>query len=110
MALKPVVACRTVVLVPRRETESWMLADRAAFAKVRGADVGLLPSDPTAVEKAAEPKAVLAKALRSAGITRPTDYFGRLGEDISLQVLGRIPAFARWADETKEALKGLGYL
>ncbi|WP_170201280.1 DUF4276 family protein [Actinocorallia herbida] len=110
VALKTVIACRTVVLVPERETESWMLADPDAFAKVRGADLGSLPKDPAAAERVAEPKAMLAKVLRPAGITRPTDYFGRLGEDISLQVLGRIPAFARWADETKEALKGLGYL
>ncbi|MCD0448291.1 DUF4276 family protein [Actinocorallia sp. API 0066] len=109
-ALLPVLACAAVVLVPKRETESWMLADPAAFQRLRGARTDLLPRDPAAVEREPKPKALLARVVKPARVSDPADYFGLLGEDISLQVLGRVPAFARWADDTKEALKGLGYL
>ncbi|GAA4228564.1 hypothetical protein GCM10022254_18930 [Actinomadura meridiana] len=96
-----------VVLVPKRETEAWLLADAEAFRRVRGAEIGILPDD---VEKEQDPKALLKKVMGPAGVDRPADYFELLGQDISLDVLKTVPAYKRWYDRTADALKGLHYL
>ncbi|MDX6739009.1 DUF4276 family protein [Actinocorallia sp. A-T 12471] len=108
-ALRELLACPTVVLVPKRETETWMLADPRAFRGIRGADVSLLPKVAD-LEREPAPKILLARVLRAAGVRRPTDYFEMLGDEIDLAALNRVPAFARWAAETERALKGLKYL
>ncbi|WP_158581480.1 DUF4276 family protein [Actinomadura spongiicola] len=100
-------AHHAVILVPKRETEAWLLADREAFRRVRGAETDRLPND---VEKEHDPKALLKKVMGPAGVDRPADYFELLGQDISLDVLKSVPAYRRWYDRTVDALKGLHYL
>jgi hypothetical protein len=48
--------------------------------------------------------------MSPAGVDDPADYFGSLGEDISLAVLGTVPVYKRWCEGTMNALKGLRYL
>ena len=103
---------RLVPVVPVRETEAWLLADgdalRTAFG-VRWSDRELgLPSEPARVEQVADPKAVVNRLGDRVG--RGADrYFERLGGLVSLEVLGRVPAFARLRADIIGALTGLGY-
>jgi hypothetical protein len=96
-----------VVLVPERETEAWLLADPGALRRIRGAETGILPDD---VAKEPDPERLLKKVMSPAGVDDPADYFGSLGEDISLAVLGTVPVYKRWCEGTMNALKGLRYL
>jgi hypothetical protein len=102
--------CRAVVLIPKRETEAWILADPSAFRRIRGAAVSHLPPVAKDVEKVQEPKTLLLKVLGPAGIDRPADEFSLLGRDIGLTALAAVPAYAAWVSETEKALKGLKYL
>ncbi|HSA53408.1 MAG TPA: hypothetical protein VLH10_25260, partial [Yinghuangia sp.] len=47
-----------VIVVPKKETEAWILADPAAFAGLPGADTSGLPASAKAVEKVSKPKHV----------------------------------------------------
>jgi hypothetical protein len=99
-----------IPLVPVRETEAWLLADRRAWAALRGSRPDRLPARPRDVEKIRDPKPVL-DAVSPGGGRRPrADYFDYMGQNVDLQVLAQIPAYAVWVAETEEALKGLGYL
>ncbi|MFG1945055.1 hypothetical protein [Nonomuraea sp. NPDC048826] len=57
------VARPVVSLVPVKETEAWLLADRAVWERVPGADTGPLPRKPREAERLPDPKAVLDKVL-----------------------------------------------
>ncbi|MFD0904240.1 hypothetical protein [Actinomadura sediminis] len=99
-----------IPLVPVRETEAWLLADRAVWAGLRGSDPDRLPARPRDVEKLQDPKPVL-DAVRPQSGRRPLgDYFDYIGQNIDLEALAQVPAYAAWVAETEEALKGLGYL
>lgn len=102
--------CCPVVLVPKRETEAWLLADAGAFRRIRGADVGLLPTNPSDVEQVEDPKRLLKQVMTGGRVDRPSDFFGVLGENVELSVLSRVPAYTMWLAATENALKGLGYL
>lgn len=88
---------RLVPVVPVRETEAWLLADGDALRNAFGvrswsdADLGL-PPRPRDVETIPEPKRVLndivARVSRSAH-----DHFEQLGEMVSLERLGQVPAY-----------------
>lgn len=103
-------ATPVVPLVPVRETESWLLVDRSAWAALRGSNTAELPANPRDVERLAEPKKVLDAVIPSGRGRRSEDYFEYLGRHVDLAVLAHVPAYARWADETEKVLKGLGYL
>ncbi|MBW8484497.1 DUF4276 family protein [Actinomadura parmotrematis] len=102
---KPVIP-----LVPVRETEAWLLADPGPWDGLRGSDIAHLPGRPRDVEKLPDPKLVL-DAVRPKNNRRPqADYFDYLGQNVDLDVLAQIPAYAGWVAETEKALEGLGYL
>ncbi|MEU7002039.1 hypothetical protein [Nonomuraea sp. NPDC046570] len=103
------VATPVVGLVPVRETEAWLLADAHAWQGVKGSRADLLPSRPAGVESILDPKKVLDRVVPPRG--RPIrDYFEYIGRNINLDVLAQVPAYAVWVTETKNVLKGLGYL
>jgi Domain of unknown function (DUF4276) len=101
---KPVIA-----LVPVRETEAWLLADRAAWATLRGSDLKALPR-PRDIEKVADPKPVLDAVIPKSGSRGRDDFFEYIGQNIDLAALANVPAYAEWVAEAEDALKGLGYL
>jgi hypothetical protein len=99
-----------VTLVPVRETEAWLLADRAAWATLRGSDLDHLPGHPRGVQKLADPKPVLDAVVPKSGCRSRDDYFEYLGQNVDLVTLASIPAYADWVAKTEDVLKGLGYL
>lgn len=100
-----------VPLVPVRETEAWLLADRGAWERIRGSNPDVLPDRARDVQKIADPKAVLEAVLpKRLNHHDYHDYFDYLGHNVDLGILAQIPAYAEWIAETEKALKGLGYL
>ncbi|WP_217164015.1 DUF4276 family protein [Streptomyces sp. AC512_CC834] len=100
-------ADRIVALVPVRETEAWMLADPEALkeaAPTRDA-AWEVPYD---VEKVADPKVMLRAAL--GGRRDAERDFGRLGQTVALDALGKVPAYRRWTTELRRALERERYL
>lgn len=90
-------------------TEVWLLADRGVWAGLEGSDLSLLPARPRDVERIADPSGILAATVPRRG--KPIrDYFEYIGRNIDLAVLAQVPAYAHWVAETRNALKGLGYL
>ncbi|MEV7012707.1 hypothetical protein [Streptosporangium sp. NPDC051022] len=91
------------------DTEAWLLADPGVWAGIEGSDLGLLPARPRDVEKITDPAAFLAATVPRRG--KPIgDYYEYLGRNIDLAVLAQVPGYADWVAETRNALKGLGYL
>ncbi|MDP9849412.1 hypothetical protein [Streptosporangium lutulentum] len=91
------------------ETEAWMLADPAVWSGLEGSDLSGLPSRPRDVERITDPVGLLAATVPRRG--KPIrDYFEYVGRNIDLAVLAQVPAYADWVAETRNALKGLGYL
>ncbi|MFC4060766.1 hypothetical protein ACFOWE_20895 [Planomonospora corallina] len=91
------------------DTEAWPLADPAVWAGLRGGDLSALPAVPGDVERIAYPRQALAAVAPRRG--RPVgDYFEYIGRNIDLAVLARVPGYADWVAETRNALKGLAYL
>lgn len=104
---------RLVMVVPVRETEAWMLADGNALRavlRVSWPDNQLgVPSAPRRVEEIADPKRVLQRV--GARISRAfTGYYERLGEEVSIDALRRVPAFRQWWDDTCDALTQVGFV
>lgn len=100
-------AHRIVALVPVRETEAWMLTDPEAVreaAPTRDA-AWELPYD---VEKVADPKSLLKAAL--GGRRDAERDFGRLGQTVALDALGKVPAYRRWTTELRGAMERLRFL
>ncbi|GAA3123485.1 hypothetical protein GCM10010466_12960 [Planomonospora alba] len=90
------------------DTEAWPLADPAVWAGLAGGDPPALPA-PADVERIAYPRQVLAAVAPRRG--RPVgDYFEYIGRNIDLAALARVPGYADWVAETRNALKGLAYL
>ncbi|MFF5208833.1 hypothetical protein [Streptosporangium sp. NPDC000396] len=91
------------------DTETWLLADPGVWAGLEGSDLSLLPGRPRDVERIADPGEILAATVPRRG--RPIrDYFEYIGRNIDLAVLAQVPTYADWVAETRNALKGLGYL
>ncbi|MER7207273.1 hypothetical protein [Streptosporangium sp. NPDC000239] len=91
------------------ETERWLLADRAMWARLEGSDLGLLPARPRDADRITDPEAVLAATVPQRG--KPIgDYLQYAGRNMDLAVLAQVPGYADWVAETRNALKGLGYL
>lgn len=98
---------RLVGVVPVRETEAWPLADSAAFPKVGGDGVALLPIRPKDVEAVSDPKLLLEKALGRQYDERIADW---IGERIDLRRLAQVPAYADFLRDLTTALKELHFL
>ncbi|GGL56249.1 hypothetical protein [Planomonospora parontospora] len=98
-----------VPVVGLGDTEAWPLADPAVWAGLPGSDLSRLPASPADVERIAYPREVLTATAPRRG--KPVgDYFEYIGRNIDLAVLARVPGYAGWVAETRNALKGLGYL
>lgn len=98
-----------IPLVPVRETEAWLLADRAVWESQRGARTDGLCSRPRDVEKIAVPKHVLENVVpeRTKSVK---DLFEYVGRRVDLAKLRDVPAYARWVADTEEALRELHYI
>lgn len=101
-----------VMVVPVRETESWLLADGQALRDalgVRWSDVEMgLPTNPRQVEQVPDPKQTLDNVMRR--VSRSTgDHLGQLGELVALDRLSLVPAYRQWWRDTGNALRALGY-
>ncbi|MEZ0074346.1 hypothetical protein [Planotetraspora sp. GP83] len=98
-----------IPMVPLRETEAWLLADRAVWGRLSGSALDRLPDRPRDVEKVSDPKRALANVAPRRG--KPVrDYFDFIARNIDLAVLAQVPAYAEWVADARNALKGLGYL
>lgn len=96
-------------VVPVRETEAWLLADRSVWRRLRGGRADVLPSRPRDVERVSDPKSMLDQALPVRSGSR-LQFFEYVGNRIELAALSSVPAYRRWLADTERALKGLGYL
>lgn len=90
-----------VPLVPIRETEAWMLADRGPWERLPGSNPLALPARPRDVQKIADPKAELDSVLPRSMPQPRNFYFEYIGENVDLAVLARIPAYEQWVAETE---------
>jgi hypothetical protein len=105
----PRLSVPVIPIVPIRETEAWLLPDRAVWSRLSGSALDRLPDRPRDVEKHADPKKALAEVTPRRG--KPVrDYFEYIARNIDLGVLAQVPAYADWVADTRNALKGLGYL
>lgn len=110
-----------VPVVPVRETEAWVLADRVALAttlSIRAASVEkAVPSRAADIEALIDPKALLRSlVIPTVGMRARRrhhelyeDFLDRLATRVCLDRLREFPSFARWWDDMTEALEGLGY-
>jgi hypothetical protein len=112
------VCHRLVPIIPVRNTEAWMLADPEALRRVIGAHIdsvlSRLRGDPKAVEGIADPKQDLEQLIRAAVGRRRRrkvslrDLYEPLADEIGLDRLGRVPAYARFASDLTDALASMG--
>jgi hypothetical protein len=116
-------AAEPVALVPVLMTESWMLADQSALARVvPGLDIGSYPySAPADVEKRVTPSAKSkTKGIGKAKLGPKQVWDQPLGRDAhsvlqddadilvqhtSLDVLDKVPSYRAWREATEAALK-----
>lgn len=103
---------RLVPVVPVRETEAWMLADGVALRGALGVtwpdhEIGV-PRSAREVERIADPKVPLRRLGQRVGRSIEDHYLEQLASRVSLPVLRRVPAFARWRDDTIATLMDVG--
>jgi len=108
---------RGVALVPICETEAWLIHDGDTLRKLFGtalndAELGL-PPNAGAVERVADPKQVFESAYE-AGQPSPrrrrrdtSSLLGAIGEQVSLECLRGLVAFAALETETMDVLREL---
>lgn len=104
-----------VAVVPMRETEAWLLADRPALLRVL--NVRKLAGDFVSggmVENCSDPKRVVAGLLREAGFDPGRsgvlrNFYTAVAETADIDALRKVPAFRQWWNDMTEALEGLGY-
>jgi hypothetical protein len=97
---------RIVAVVPVRETEAWMLADREALAAIRGTRLEGVPDSARALEGLADPKATLRTAR---GGSVDDELFQRLGNTVRLDRLAELPAYQSFLQDLDTALKELNF-
>ncbi len=108
---------RCVVIAPRRETESWCLADKSAIRAACGLtddhDLSFVPENADALEGIADPKSVMAQIQASLAIGRrrrvPPVPYASLGQMQELNRLRALPSFETFESELIVALRTLGY-
>ncbi|PRY02129.1 DUF4276 family protein [Allonocardiopsis opalescens] len=92
------VGCPAVPLIPKRETEAWLLADPAAWTGIGGANRQLLPARSADAERVHDPKALLERIVpRRRAVDECLEL---LGETTDLEVLDRLPAYRAWVERT----------
>lgn len=111
---------RAVALIPVRATEAWSICDGDALRRVLGTrlnDQALgLPPSAMAVERLADPKQALQSAFEAGQTPRRRQtrsvgsVYGPLGEQVSLERLRELPAFADFEAELVRALQTLRVL
>lgn len=94
----PAIGC-----VPVRELEAWLLADDRVFVEQLGVQVAL----PSAPERDPDPKRTLASILDQRR-RRPPDYYALFGEQVGLDRLRRLPAFAAFEAELGALVDRIG--
>ena len=108
-----------VAVVPVRETEAWALVDPEALRAAFGTNLPDhrlgLPARAIDLESLGDPKQALDFAFKAAVGKRrrrvkAAVQFEAIGERVSLDRLGHLPAFALMADELTDALTRIGYL
>jgi hypothetical protein len=97
-------APRCVGVVPKHETEAWMLADRAALGKALGVDPEKLSEFPALdeVERLNDPKqriASIRSAVRRGNRRLPLLDSRQIGEAVNLDLLRRLDAFKQFENE-----------
>lgn len=99
-----------VEVIPVRELEAWVLADRDAVVKAfpNSAHADAWPADPEAVR---DPKAELNRIVRvSMTRRRPVRIpFRQIGERTRLSELRQLPSFRRTESDLAAALQALGF-
>jgi hypothetical protein len=95
---------RFVPVIPVRETEAWMLADRNALPS--GATAHGLPAKPREVGSLSDPKKTLAAVL---GRPLTSAVAEQIGERIDLDRLAEVPAYQTFLQDLTTALKELNF-
>lgn len=107
---------RCIKVAPRHETESWVLADPGAVARVLGyrglpATLGL-PVDARQAERLPDPKAVLDKAITAArkrrGSVEARRLFPLIAREQALSALRTSESFVLFERQLTSALADLG--
>jgi hypothetical protein len=105
-----------VTVVPVRETEAWLLADseaiRSALRVRKFPDLGVEPERVHSVRSPKERFEAIVREIagrRAASDHSIRDYVTRVGANVRIDMLRRVPAFELWWNEMSDALEGLGY-
>lgn len=106
---------RCVVVAPRKETESWVLADRFAVLSAFGISIdheNRLPIRPILCESISDPKEILDNFARSINRKRykngASSLFSAIALVQNLDNLSQLPSFRSFENELKIALASLG--
>lgn len=107
---------RCVVIVPRHETEAWVLSDPVAVLDAlgfRGRPEDLrLPADAMEAERLVDPKATLDEALRMVRHRRAyrgsSDLFTTIAQRQSIDQLRRSTSFQEFETKLRRGLSSLG--
>jgi hypothetical protein len=103
-------------IIPVRNTEAWLLADFAAFAKVTGlrgkADDHGFALKPHLVESDLETKEKIDKAFQLANVRREreADLLLEIARSVNLDQLYTLPAFAEFQRDLDITLKSLKFI
>ena len=114
------VPVRLVELIPVRETEAWMLCDLDALNRVLGtartrSQFGV-PNRTREVEQVQAPKELLREiqvsvvGARRARKLKLRPLYPRLGQEVSLDELGNVPAFCDFLRAFKDVLASLAFI
>lgn len=115
--------CRELVpIVPVTMTEAWMLADGERLGELLNPALSLnalnIPTSPDEIERIADPKERLSQIARAAYAQRPRrrrghsigELYEPLGQQLSLDALGRLSAYQSFQAELATVLARLNYL
>jgi hypothetical protein len=102
-----------VYLSPLRELESWAIADKTAVELAFGVSrlpADLLPSDPRAAERHADPKSVLRAIGQHVGRRRPENagILVRIAQEQRLEVLRSATSFQSFEEGLRSSLHDIG--
>jgi hypothetical protein len=106
-------------LIPVREVEAWMIADREVLRDLLEIKERLqnlhLPGRAVLVESDPDPKATLNRVIAIAESKRRRklgrkEFYESLALDVSLERLDQVPAYRKFSDELTETLKSLSII
>lgn len=107
-----------VPIIPVRMIEAWMLADTPLLKKLIYTDLSDSDRGWTGnPEDKANPKETIIEGIRTARQYKTNrfhgdvnDLYSEVGEQIDLDLLGRLPSYQRFSSDARAALVKLGYL